>query len=125
MDKDICYSTLLLSGFISQDHFIVSLWIKTHLLFDITVIGFHITRPRPFHCLLMDKDHCYSTLLEAFPKLHKEMLSIPASDILTTKKQVFHFVTKDIFERTNTSILHRRVCPRNYLAGQNSSKNVC
>ena len=48
----------------------------------------------------VDKDTCYSTLLEAFPKLHKEMLSIPASDILTTKKQVFHFVTKDIFERS-------------------------
>ena len=29
MDKDTCYSTLLLSGFISQDHFIISLWITT------------------------------------------------------------------------------------------------
>ena len=46
----------------------------------------------------MDDNTVYPTLLTAFPKLHEEMLSVNATDTLTTTEQVFFFVNSEIFK---------------------------
>ena len=61
------------------------------------LLGHHIMRP--FQRLLVDKHTSYETLMEAFPKLHKELTETEPKSMLTPD-QVFKFVSSEIFSDT-------------------------
>ena len=57
-----------------------------------SLIGIHVTKP--FQALLIDVDTKYSTLMIAFLKL----TTVDVVDLCSTSIQVFHFVSKEMFE---------------------------
>ena len=88
------FSTIT-NGVAILDRGFMDLEILKPIFIAIALLGLHITRP--FHSLLMSDDTVYSTLLEAFPKLHHELTTIDPEKLLTINEQVFHFVPEEIF----------------------------
>ena len=61
-----------------------------------SLLGIHVTSP--FMNLLIHPDTAYSILQVAFPTLYPELLDVKPECLLNTKNQVFHFVSKEMFE---------------------------
>ena len=62
------------------------------------LIGFHVARP--FLRLVLNTETTYDVLLVAFPRLYNELSTTDTKSILQVEKQVFHFVSKSLFEES-------------------------
>lgn len=75
--------TTITNGVVILDGRFKEFEILKPIFVDIALLGFHITHL--FQTLLMDDTTLYSTLLEAFPTLHQNIMTIRPRDLLTTK----------------------------------------
>ena len=79
--------TTITNGVAILDHEFMELEVLKSIFTVIVLIRFHLTRL--FHTSLVDDTTVYSTLFEAFPTLHQEMLTIHSSENQVFKNQVF------------------------------------
>ena len=86
----------IVNGITILDRSFVEMPILKPIFCAVSLIGIHVSKP--FQALLIDVDTKYTTLMVAFPKLYQELITVDAVDMCSTSIQVFHFVSKEMFE---------------------------